>query len=112
MFGKERDRGVRINGTRLEVIRFADGFGPDDCLVWDETQENPALGFLMAQMGPPGFPTPIGVLRAVDKPPYEQELVAQIEREIESKGDGKLRDLIYSGELWTVGEDGRISPGA
>ncbi len=111
VFGKNSDRGIRFRGTRLEVIDFADGHGPDDCLVWDEIEPNPALGFLMAQVGPPGFPTPIGVLRAVETPSYDAELVKQIDREIDSRGPGKLESLIRSGELWTVHEDGRITTG-
>ena len=50
---------------------LADGFSPDDCLVWDETRANPAIAFLLAQMEPPRFPTPIGVLRRVEMPTYE-----------------------------------------
>ena len=29
VFGKEKDKGIRFNGTRLEVIHFADGHGPE-----------------------------------------------------------------------------------
>jgi hypothetical protein len=66
----------------------------------------------VAQMRPPEFPTPIGVLRSVDMPTYEVEAVAQIEHQIEARGQGTLEDLVYSGELWTVGEDGTITGGA
>jgi 2-oxoglutarate ferredoxin oxidoreductase subunit beta len=111
VFGKEKDKGIRFNGTRLEVIYFADGFGPDDCLVFDETDPNPALGFMMAQMGPPDFPTPIGVLRKVDMETYDHGLVHQLQEQIESKGAGTLEELIYSGELWSVGEDGKVTRG-
>ncbi len=109
VFGKNKDRGIRFRDTRLEVIDFADGLGPDDCLVWDENERNPALGFLMAQLGPPDFPTPIGILRAVDNPSYDGELVKQIDHEIDSRGPGKLESLIHSGELWTVHEDGSVT---
>jgi len=112
VLGKERNRGVRLNGTRLEVIEFGDGFGPEDCLVWDETDPNPTIAFMVAQMRAPEFPTPIGVLRSVELPTYEAGVVAQIQQQIEAKGQGTLQDLIYSGELWTVGQDGTIAPGA
>ncbi len=111
VFGKERDRGIRLSGTKLEVIQFADGFGSEDCLVWDEGDPNPALGFMMAQMGPPDFPTPIGVLRNVSLPSYDYGLVHQIEDQIEHQGAGTLEELIYSGELWSVDESGRVTRG-
>jgi len=109
VFGKERDRGVRLQGTRLEVIDFADGHTEDDCLVWDERLDNPGMAFLLAQMTPPDFPTPIGVFRSVEQPAYEDQIVAQIEHEVEAKGSGTLEDLIYSGETWTVDESGKVT---
>jgi 2-oxoglutarate ferredoxin oxidoreductase subunit beta len=112
VFGKEKDRGVRLNGTRLEVIRLGDEFGPEDCLVWDETDPNPTIAFMAAQMSAPAFPTPLGVLRSVDMPTYEGGVVHQIEEQVESRGQGSLEDLIYAGELWTVGKDGGITRGA
>jgi 2-oxoglutarate ferredoxin oxidoreductase subunit beta len=111
VFGKEKDRGVRLNGTRLEVIRLGDEFGPDDCLVWDETDPNPTIAFMAAQMSAPAFPTPLGVLRSVDMPTYEDGVVHQIEEQVESRGQGSLEDLIYAGELWTVGKEGGITRG-
>ncbi|MBP1643159.1 MAG: thiamine pyrophosphate protein domain protein TPP-binding protein [Acidobacteria bacterium] len=109
VFGKARDRGVRLNGTELEVISFADGFGPQDCLVWDETRPNPAIAFMAAQMDSPRFPVPIGVLRKVDLPTFESGMSAQIQRETEKRGAGSLDKLLVAGETWTVHEDGSIS---
>ncbi len=109
VFGKARDRGVRLNGTELEVVSFADGFGPDDCLIWDETRANPAIAFMVAQMEPPRFPVPIGVLRRVEMPTYESAVVAQIEQETGRRGVGSLDKLLHSGDVWTVHADGTIS---
>ena len=112
VFGKEKNKGIRLNGTRLEVIELGGEFGPEDCLVWDETDPNPTIAFMAAQMQRPEFPTPIGVLRSVEMPTYESGVVDQIQEHIETRGQGTLKDLIYSGELWTVGEDGNITSGA
>ncbi len=112
VFGKEKDRGVRLVGTELEVVKFSDGFTADDCLVWDETNPNPTAAFMMAQMVPPAFPTPVGIMRAIDEPSYDGGVVGQIEGEIESRGQGTLEELLYSGELWTVGADGSVSQGS
>ncbi|MFN7940153.1 MAG: 2-oxoacid:ferredoxin oxidoreductase subunit beta [Thermoanaerobaculia bacterium] len=109
VFGPGKDRGIRLAGTELEVIRFADGFGPGDCLVWDETRANPAIAFMVAQMGPPHFPTPLGVLRSVEQPTFEAGVVGQIQHEIERRGEGSLEKLLASGDVWRVHEDGSIS---
>jgi 2-oxoglutarate ferredoxin oxidoreductase subunit beta len=109
VFGKQRNRGIRLKGTQLEVIELGNGNSEDDCLVWDETLDNSGMAFLLAQMTPPDFPTPIGILRSVDRPAYEDQIIAQIDHEIEVKGQGTLEDLIYSGETWEVGEDGRVT---
>ncbi|HPK66759.1 MAG TPA: 2-oxoacid:ferredoxin oxidoreductase subunit beta, partial [Thermoanaerobaculia bacterium] len=109
VFGKEKDKGIRLNGFELEVVRFADGFGPDDCLVWDATRQDPTLAFMVAQMAPPHFPTPIGVLRDVARPSFEQIVADQMQREIDTKGAGNLEQLFREGDVWTVNEDGSIS---
>ncbi|HEX5761153.1 MAG TPA: 2-oxoacid:ferredoxin oxidoreductase subunit beta [Thermoanaerobaculia bacterium] len=109
VFGKGRDKGIRMNGTRMEVIHLGDGLTEADCLVWDESDENPATAFLAAQLLPPDFPTPVGVIRAVEMPSYEQRVVAQIQAEIDRLGEGSLEKLIRSGDTWTVHPDGHVS---
>jgi 2-oxoglutarate/2-oxoacid ferredoxin oxidoreductase subunit beta len=104
VFGKNKDKGIRMRGTEMEVIRFEDGFGPDDCLVWNESLENPATAFLAAQLLPPDFPTAIGVFRNVEMASYEQRVVEQIHQETGRLGVGKLEDLLKAGDTWTVPE--------
>ncbi len=111
VFGKEKNKGIRLVEGRLERIELGGQFGLDDCLKWDEGFEDPTMAFRLAYMLPPEFPTPIGVLRAVDVPAYEAQSVEQIESEIDRGGQGELEKLIQSGELWTVKEDGSVNRG-
>ena len=111
VYGKEKDRGIRMAGTRLESFRIGEEGEIDDCLVWDAEQQNPAMAFMMAQLGPPDMPTPVGILRSVDTASYEESVVSQIEHQIDTRGEGTLEQLIYSGEVWTVREDGGILSG-
>jgi 2-oxoglutarate/2-oxoacid ferredoxin oxidoreductase subunit beta len=104
IFGKNKDKGIRMRGTQMEVVQLGDGIGPEDCVVWDESLENPATAFLAANLLPPTFPTALGVFRAVDHAAYETRVVEQIHTETERLGVGKLDDLLKSGETWTVGE--------
>ncbi len=101
VFGAQKEKGIRLNGTHLEVIELGGQYSAADCLVWDETQEDPVFAFLMSQLLPPKFPTPVGILRAVDLPAYDAAVVAQIAK-AEAKGPGKLEDLIRGSETWEV----------
>ncbi len=102
-FGKSKEHGIRLKGLQPEVVKVGEnGVTEADLLVWDEKAANPALPFLVAHMLPPKFPTPIGVFRAVDAPPYEQLAVEQERTAIEKRGAGDLQKLLRSGEIWTV----------
>lgn len=63
-FGADEAYGIRLDPTSLrpEVVALRDGFGTGDLLVHDET--NPVLAGLLAEMAPPDFPLPLGVLYA------------------------------------------------
>ncbi len=101
VFGPEGDRrGIRIEGASLEVVKLGDGVEPESCLVWDET--SPVLASLMAHLGPPARPTPLGVLRAVEATPFEDAVGAQIQEQIDRVGVGSLEDLLHAGDTWTV----------
>jgi 2-oxoglutarate ferredoxin oxidoreductase subunit beta len=50
----------------------------------------------------PGFPSPLGVLRAVDAPRYEVATNEQIDRVIAKKGKGDLATLLRAGDTWEV----------
>jgi 2-oxoglutarate ferredoxin oxidoreductase subunit beta len=108
VFGKQRNRGIRLRGAAFEAFEI--GPGPlaqngtiADCLVWDEKVDSPALAFLAAQLLPPELPTALGVLRAVERPSYESGVVEQIHG-LEKVRPGKLEDLLTGGDTWTVGE--------
>jgi 2-oxoglutarate/2-oxoacid ferredoxin oxidoreductase subunit beta len=112
VYGKNKDKGIRMNGTQMEVIQLGDQGGAltaDDCLVWDESLDNPATAFLAAQLLPPHFPTALGVFRAVDMPSYEERVTEQMRQETDRKGLGKLEDLLKSGDTWVVPEAQAVS---
>ena len=102
-------KGIRLDGMRPQVIDLENGYSADDCLVWDEHDPSPLLAFAAAQLTPPHFPTPLGVLRAVEQPAYEEGVHGQVRHEIERKGAGDLQALIAGSETWTVHLDGSIS---
>ncbi|MFN7960863.1 MAG: 2-oxoacid:ferredoxin oxidoreductase subunit beta [Thermoanaerobaculia bacterium] len=101
VFGAERNKGVRLAGTRLEVIELGNGYSADDCLVWDEHQKDPIFAFLMSQLLPPEFPTPLGILRDVPLESYDRRVVGQVATAQAAK-PARLEDLIRGNESWVV----------
>ena len=109
VYGKERDKGLRLNGLTLEKVDLAGGEASEtDCLVWDESLSDPTMAFMMAQLAAPEMPTPLGVFRAVDDVPYDKAVSEQIEAEIDAKGQGTLEQLLSSGDIWSVDEEGNV----
>jgi 2-oxoglutarate ferredoxin oxidoreductase subunit beta len=102
-------KGIRMRGTEMEVIELGSGLTAADCLVWNESVENPATAFLAAQLLPPHFPTALGVFRSVELPAYETLVADQVRHETEQKGPGDLAKLLYSGDVWTVHPDHHVS---
>jgi len=102
IFGKNRDKGIRLNGTTLEVVTLGDGVTESDLLVHDEKRPDPAIAFLLARMDYPEYPVPVGVFRAVERPTYDELVTAQIETAIAERGPGDLEKLLRSGDLWVI----------
>jgi len=101
-FGKDLEKGIRLNGIVPEVVELGKGITDDDLLFHDEQATEPTLAYLLSRMRYPDFPEPIGVFRAVDKPKYDEQLNAQVEQAKREKGEGKLEALFRSGETWVV----------
>ncbi|MCP3964446.1 MAG: 2-oxoacid:ferredoxin oxidoreductase subunit beta [bacterium] len=106
VFGNDLEWGLRLEDYRLKAFELGDGSGAEP-MVWDET--NPILANLMAHQLPPG-PTPLGVLRRVERPVFEEQVVGQIQGEIDTKGAGSLEALLHTGDTWTVESDGSSPP--
>ena len=103
IFGKAKNKGIRLNGTHPEVVELGKGITEDDLLFHDEKAPEPTLAYLLSRMRHPEFPEPIGVFRDVDGPKYDVELNRQLTAAREKKGEGDLNALFNSGETWTVG---------
>ena len=50
----------------------------------------------------PDFPVPVGVLRETTMPCYEDMLSDEVDYAVETRGPGDLRELLHSGDTWTV----------
>lgn len=102
IFGKNRDKGIRLNGMTPEIVHLGGGIKEDDLLFHDERAADPSLAYLLSRMHHPEFPEPIGVFRAVERPTYEMLLNQQIATARATLGEGKLESLFDDGETWVV----------
>lgn len=103
VFGKDRQKGIRLNGLNPEVVELGAGITEQDLLCHDEAAAEPSLAYLLSRLRhEDGFPEPIGVFRAVDAPRYDVQLNAQVDAAREQHGTGDLNQLFRAGETWTV----------
>jgi 2-oxoglutarate/2-oxoacid ferredoxin oxidoreductase subunit beta len=102
-FGANGERGVRLTGRGgLEVVDTSK-VQQDTLLIHDVAHAEPALAFMLSRLGnvDDGV-TPIGVLRAVDRPTYDDQVRRQIDDAIATSGPGDLAALLASGDTWTI----------
>lgn len=104
VFGKNKDKGIMIDGTTPKVVNINEGnYSINDLLKHNEFDQSVVLAYLLAQMSNnPEFPTPIGVFRQILKPTYDQEMQKQISNVIDKKGKGDLEKLLLGGNTWEV----------
>lgn len=102
IFGKHRDKGIRLNGLRPEVVDLTDGRVSQDDLLFHDEQGDSTLVHLLARMRHPQFPEPIGVFRDIELPIFEDQVRGQVTAAIEKRGKGDLNKLFSSGDTWTV----------
>ncbi|MCC6157062.1 MAG: 2-oxoacid:ferredoxin oxidoreductase subunit beta [Deltaproteobacteria bacterium] len=103
VFGKSRDKGIRLRGLTPEVVTIGEnGVTEADLLVHDAYSNDPVYSFLLSQILPPVFPTPVGILRSVQLPTYDALNRDQLEKTTAKVGRGDIDTLLRSGELWTV----------
>ena len=100
IFGKAGEKGIRLNGLTPEVVDVAE-VGEENLLVHDETAAEPTLAYFLSRMGPPYFPTPVGVFRSIDKPVYDQALMAKVDAARAGDPPG-LNELFRQEENWAV----------
>ncbi|MDX1971437.1 MAG: 2-oxoacid:ferredoxin oxidoreductase subunit beta, partial [Candidatus Sumerlaeia bacterium] len=98
IYGANLDKGIIMEGQSLKpVVIGENGITKDDLLVHNE-QADVSIHFLMARMRYPQLPEPIGVLRSVQRPTYNDLVNQQIENVIQTRGKGNLQKLITGSE--------------
>lgn len=104
VFGKNSDKGIKLDGLKPVVVDISNGkYSKDDLWVHNEFSDSPVHAMILAQMDhDPEMPTPIGVFRQYFKETYDEGIEAQINRVTEKKGKGDLEKILFGGNTWEV----------
>jgi 2-oxoglutarate/2-oxoacid ferredoxin oxidoreductase subunit beta len=104
-FGADGERGVVRDADGGLGTAPVDEVGEEALVVHDAHNEDPSHAFALAHLAErPTEPTPIGVLRAVDRPVYGSERKREL---ADAHAGASLADvdaLLHSGDVWTVAE--------
>lgn len=101
VFGKERKKGIRMRPDMSPEVVEING-NTSGLLVHDETRRDEGYHFMLSRLESPEFPEPIGVLRAVRDPTYEELMAQQNRTVIQERGKGNIEKLLHAGETWVV----------
>jgi 2-oxoglutarate ferredoxin oxidoreductase subunit beta len=101
IFGKDRDKGVRVRGMIPEVVQLGNGVDESELAVHRQDMENTSYAYMLSRMMHPEFPQPFGILRSVKRPSYTEMLTAQV-KEARSAQEADLVGLLHSSDTWVV----------
>jgi 2-oxoglutarate ferredoxin oxidoreductase subunit beta len=102
IYGKARDKAIRLNGLTPEIVSALDT-QDSQLLHHDESAKEPTLAFLLSRMRYPEFPEPVGVFRDVLMPVYNETVHRQLADAKSRRGAGDIHQLLKGSETWNVG---------
>lgn len=100
IFGKERDKGIVLNGLKLEVVTINEnGVTEDDLLVHDAKCKDNTLHQMLVKLD---SPIATGIIRSYEDDTLE-EREALLTKEVKANSKfSKVDDLFFSGETYEV----------
>ena len=104
VFGKNNDKGIRLDGLTPQVVDISNGqYSINDLWVHDELDKNSFRAHMLSRFDEmEGLPTPVGVYTQIQKTTYDEDFHEQIEAIKKQKGNGDLKKLLYSMNTWEV----------
>ena len=100
IFGKERNKGLVLNGLKLEVVTIGEnGITEENILVHDAKEPDSTLHMMLVRME---YPLATGIIRAVEELTFEEREDA-LTREVKARSRfNNVDDLFFSGETYEV----------
>jgi len=100
VFGKEKDKGLVLNGLKLETVTIGEnGITEDDILVHDAHEQNPTMHQMLVRLE---YPLVTGIIRKIDDLTLEERMDNLTEQVKSNSKFSKTDDLFFSGETYEV----------
>ena len=100
IFGKERDKGLILNGLKLEVVTIGEnGIEQEDLLVHNAKEQDPTLHQMLVRLK---YPLVTGIIRSFEDMTFGER---EAEQTIKVKANSKFTktdDLFFSGDIYQV----------
>ncbi|RYD59457.1 MAG: 2-oxoacid:ferredoxin oxidoreductase subunit beta [Sphingobacteriales bacterium] len=105
VFGANKDKGIKLDGYKPQLVNLSEGHSIDDLWIHDETDFFKAQ-ILVRMFDNPAveghFPRPFGVFYANERGTYENLMQLQLEEALALKGKGNLDHLLEGKETWVI----------
>lgn len=103
IFGKEKNKGIVLRGTSLEVVTIGEnGITESDLLVHNQYDPDPGIHMMLARMMPPEYPVALGIIRSVAAETFETIMMDSITHEKERSKIKTVDDMLNSGNTWVI----------
>ncbi|MCX2718195.1 2-oxoacid:ferredoxin oxidoreductase subunit beta [Lentiprolixibacter aurantiacus] len=100
IFGKERNKGLVLNGLKLEVVTIGEnGITEEDLLVHDAQMQDPTLHQMLVRSE---YPLVTGIIRGFPDITFEERAADKTEKVKRDSNFHKTDDLFFSGETYEV----------
>jgi 2-oxoglutarate ferredoxin oxidoreductase subunit beta len=100
IFGKERNKGLVLNGLKLEVVTMGEnGITEADLLVHDAEEQDPTLHQMLVRSE---YPLVTGIIRSFPDVTFEERVNAVTAAVKAGSSFEKTDDLFFSGETYEV----------
>ncbi len=100
IFGKERDKGLVLNGLKLEVVTIGEnGVTEADILVHNAKEEDPTMHQMLVRLK---YPLVTGIIRSFDDVTLEEREDALTKQVKSNSKFTQTDDLFFSGEIYQV----------
>lgn len=105
IFGKDNDKGLKLDGFKPVVVDLNDGTVSEDDLWIHDEQDKMKAHLLIELFDNPkesGFPRPFGVFYTKERATYDDLINQQVDAQKEAKGEGDLDALLRGNNTWEV----------
>jgi len=100
IFGNERNKGLVLNGLKLETVTIGEnGVTESDLLVHDAHENDPTLHMMLVRLE---YPLATGIIRRVEEQTFCRRELDLMDRVTKNSQFKTVDDLFFSGETYEV----------